>query len=414
MPEAIKSKLDARWLWVPAILLLIGVFIFVRRVTRPQLPVRVARVARHDLTKPDSTNGRVEPQSNYEAHAPAPGIVRKLYVHAGEQVKAGQLMLSLDDADAASREATALSAVRGAQANLDAIRAGGTQEEQLNLTENLTKAQTDVDTARRNLATLQTLQAQGSASASEVTNAQQTYNSAVLNLQSLQKRKTDRYAKGDVIHAQSSLADAQASYHAAQVVVQQSNVRAPFAGTVYSLPVSQTEFVQQGQLLLQIADLLKMQVRAYFDEPDIGALAVGQKASIKWDARPAHLWSGRVIAVPSTIINYQSTRNVGETLISIDPSDQTLPPNANVTVLVTTQDVKDVLSLPRDAVHREAGIDYVFLVHGNSVRRKDVKTGAINLAFEQIVSGLNEGDEVALGTTNGEPLAEGVPIRIIQ
>jgi HlyD family secretion protein len=413
MSEPSKSKLDSRWLWVPAILLLIAVFVVVRRITRPQLPVRVARVARHDLTKPDSTNGRVEPQHNYEAHAPAPGIVKRLYVHAGEQVKAGELLLSLDDADAVSRVATALTAVRGAQANLDAIRAGGTQEEQLNLSNNLAKAQVDVDTAQKNLATLQQLQAQGSASASEVTSARQTYNAAELNLQSLQKRKTDRYAKGDVVHAESSLTDAKASYQAAQAVVEQSNVRAPFAGTVYSLPVSQTEFVQQGQLLLQMADLTRLQVRAYFDEPDIGALAVGQEASIQWDAKPAHLWSGRVIALPSTIISY-TTRNVGETLISIDPSDQTLPPNANVTVKVTTQDVRDVLSVPRDAVHREGGIDYVFLVHGNSIRRKDVKTGAINLAYEQILSGLNEGDEVALGTTNGEPLAEGVPIRVIQ
>ena len=413
MSEATKSKLDSRWLWVPAILLLIGVFVVVRRLTRPQLPVRVAYVARHDLTKPDSTNGRVEPQHNYEAHAPAPGIVKKLYVHAGQQVNAGELLLSMDDADAVARVATALTAVRGAQSNLDAIQTGGTQEEQLNLTENLTKAQVDVDNARKNLATLQQLQAQGSASASEVANARQTYDSATLSLQSLQKRRTDRYAKGDLAHAQSSLTDAKASYQAAQAVVQQSNVRAPFAGTVYSLPVSQTEFVQQGQLLLQMADLSKLQVRAYFDEPDIGALAVGQEASIQWDAKPSHLWSGHVIALPSTIISY-TTRNVGETLISIDHSDQTLPPNANVTVKVTTQDVRNVMSVPRDAVHREAGIDYVFLVHGNSIRRKDVKTGAINLAYEQILSGLNEGDEVALGTTNGEPLAEGVPIRVIQ
>lgn len=413
MSEASKSKLDSRWLWVPAILLLIGVFVLVRRLTRPELPVRVAHVERHDLTKPDSTNGRVEPQHNFEAHAPAPGIVKKLYVHAGQQVKAGELLLSMDDADAVSRVAAALTAVRGARANLDALKAGGTQEEQLNLSENLTKAQTDVDTAHKNLATLQQLQAQGSASASEVANAQQTYDSAVLNLQSLQKRKTDRYAKGDIVHAESSLTDAKASYEAAQAVVRQSNVRAPFAGTVYSLPVSQTEFVQQGQLLLQVADLSKLQVRAFFDEPDTGALAVGQVASIQWDARHSHLWSGHVIALPSTITNF-GTRNVGETLISIDPSDQALPPNANVTVKVTTQDIRDVLSVPRDAVHREAGTDYVFLVHGNSIRRKNVKTGAINLAYEQILSGLNEGDEVALGTTNGEPLAEGVPIRVIQ
>ncbi len=413
MSEASKSQFDVRWLWIPAILLLIGVFVVVRRMTRQELPVRVAHASREDLTRPDSTNGRVEPQSNYEAHAPAPGIIKKLYIHAGEQVHAGQLLLSMDDADALSREASARAVLSAAQANLASIHAGGTQEEQLNLSDNLGKSQLDVEAARKNLDTLKQLQAQGSASSSEVNSAQQTYAAAVLGLQSLQKRKTDRYAKVDFAHAQASLADAQASYHAAQSVIEQSNVRAPFAGTVYSLPVSQTEYVQQGQQLLQIADLSRLQVRAYFDEPEIGLLAVDQAATIKWTAKPTITWTGKVMRMPSTIINY-GTRNVGETLISIDPSPQVLLPNVNVTVTVTTQRVQNALTIPRDALHREAGTDYVFLVHGNSVRRRTVKTGAINLTQVQIVSGLVEGDEVALGTTNGEPLAEGVPVRIIQ
>jgi HlyD family secretion protein len=196
-------------------------------------------------------------------------------------------------------------------------------------------------------------------------------------------------------------------------VVAESNVRAPFDGTVYSLPVSQTEYVQQGSELLQMADLSKLQVRAFFDEPEIGNLKVGQPSVITWDAKPNLTWTGHVMRLPSTIVNF-GNRNVGETLVSIDPSNQTLPPNANVTVKVTTEHVEDALTVPRDALHREAGKDYVYLVNGSSIRRRNVTTGAINLTQVQILSGLAEGDVVALGTTNGEPLAEGVPIREIQ
>ena len=415
MSDASKRKLDVRWLWVPAVLLLVVIFFSVRRMTRQELPVRVARAERQSLTRKNSTNGKVEPLEglNFEAHAPAPGTIKHLYVHSGERVRAGQLLLSMDDQDALSRVATALTGVRAAQANLAAIEHGGTQEEQLNLADNLKKAQTDVETGEKNLATLEKLQSKGAASASEVQNAEQTLAAARLNQTSLEKRKSERYAKGDLEHARASLADAQSAYSAAQTVVAESNVHAPFAGTVFSLPVSQTEYVQQGQQLLQIADLSRLQVRAYFDEPEIGTLQVGQPAEITWDAKPGHTWTGKVMRLPSTIINY-GTRNVGETLISIDPSNEMLLPNVNVTVNVLTQHVENALTIPRDALHREAGKDYVYIVSGHSARRRNVQTGAINLTQVQIVSGLNEGDVVALGTTNGEPLSEGVPIREIE
>jgi HlyD family secretion protein len=389
------------------------VFFGVRRLTRQELPIRVAAVERQDLTETKSTNGKVEPVFNWGAHAPAPGIVKQLFVHSGQQVKAGQLLLTLEDADATARLATALAGVSGAQANLAAIEKGGTQEERLDLSENISKAQANVAEAQKNLATLQQLQTQGAASPSEVQNAQQTLAAANLNLQTLQKRQTGRYAQGDIAHAKASLADAQASYRAAAAVVAESNVRAPFAGTVYSVPVSQTEFVQQGAELLELADLSKLQVRAYFDEAEIGELQLGQAAVITWDAKPGRIWTGHVVHLPTTIINF-GTRNVGETIITIDSPDAGLMPNINLVVKVTIAKIGDALTLPRDALHQTAGKDYVYVVKGNGIHRRAVTIGNSNLTEFQVLSGLNVGDVVALGTTNGEPLAEGVPIRVIQ
>ncbi len=117
--------------------------------------------------------------------------------------------------------------------------------------------------------------------------------------------------------------------------------------------------------------------------------------------------------LPSTIINY-GLRNVGETLISIDDPDGVLLPNVNVTVTVTTERLENALIVPHAALHREAGKDYVYLVKGSTVKRRAVTTGATNLTQVQILSGLADGDVVALGTSNGEPLSEGVPIREIQ
>jgi HlyD family secretion protein len=354
----------------------------------------------------------VEPQHNFEAHAPAPGTVTRLYVKAGERVPKGKLLLSLDDADAIAHTAGALATLRGAQANYQASEQGGTQEERYSLAGELAKAQMDRDQAQRDLETLKKLSAQGAAAPSEVTSAQQRLDAANASLSTLQKRQTARYSPADLAHAKADLTQAQAAYAAANTIVMDSNVRAPFAGTVYSLPVSISEYVHPGDLLLQMADLTKLQVRAYFDEPELGALHVGQPATIVWDALPDRVWHGRILIMPATIINYQNTRNVGEVLLSVDDADGKLLPNTNVKVTVTEQQLNHVLTIPREALHSEGGRSYVYLLHGKVLRRQRVTVGERNLTQVQIVSGLSENATVALSTTNGEPLAEGVPVHI--
>jgi HlyD family secretion protein len=413
MAETLNGKAKPIILWTLAAILLIIVFFAVRRLTREELPLRVATATMGDLITTDSTNGKVEPQPpNFAAHAPAPSTVKQLYVKAGDLVPKGKLLVSLDDADAIARSAGALATLRGAQASYQSTEQGGTQEERNSLVGELAKAQMDRDQAERDLGTLKKLVAQGAAAPGEVASAQQKLDAANSALSTLQKKQTGRYSPADMTHSRADLEQAQAAYAAASTVVARSNVRAPFAGTVYSLPVSQSEYVEQGALLLQMADLTKLQVRAYFDEPELGALHAGQPATIVWDALPDREWHGRILRMPSTIINYQNTRNVGEVLLSVDDADGKLLPNTNVKVTVTEQRLDNVLTIPREALHSEAGKNYVYLLHGKVLRRQPVAVGARNLTQVQVVSGLAENATVALSTTNGEQLAEGVPVHI--
>jgi HlyD family secretion protein len=412
MPETSNGRAKPIVLWTLAAILLIIVFFAVRRLTREQLPLRVAQATMQDLITTDSTNGKIEPQRNFEAHAPAPGTVKSLYIKAGELVSKGKLLLSLDDADAVAHSVGALATLRGAQASYQATEQGGTQEERNSLAGELTKAQMDRDQAQRDIDTLKKLVAQGAAAPGEVATAQQRLDAANTSLSTLEKKQTARYSPADIAHSKADLEQAQAAYAAASSVVTDSNVRAPFAGTVYSVPVSQSEYVQQGSLLLQMADLTRIQVRAYFDEPELGALHVGQPASIVWDALPDHQWHGRILSMPSTIINFQNTRNVGEVLLSVDDADGKLLPSTNVKVTVTEQRLDHVLTIPREALHSESGKNYVYLLRGKVLRRQPVTVGARNLTQVQVVRGLAENATVALSTTNGEPLAEGVPVQI--
>ena len=108
------------------------------------------------------------------------------------------------------------------------------------------------------------------------------------------------------------------------------------------------------------------------------------------------------------------TRTVGEVLIDIDGADGDLLPDTNVTVTVTTSSEPNALSVPRDALHVENGKPYVYKVVGNGLVRTPVTIGIPNLILAPILSGLQEGDIVATGTTNGLPLQEGVPIKVVR
>ena len=131
-------------------------------------------------------------------------------------------------------------------------------------------------------------------------------------------------------------------------------------------------------MLLQMADLTHERVRAYFDEPDLGRLAVGQPIVIKWDAKPGVEWHGHVERLPVTVVTYLN-RTVGEVLVQIDDSSAGLLPDTNVTVTVTTSTEPDILSIPREALQFENGNPYVFKVVNGSLVRTPVTTGTFNV-----------------------------------
>ena len=375
--------------------------------------MRAAEVDRETLVTAVSTNGKVEPEKNYMFFSPLATTVKAVYVQPGDKVPAGKLLITLDDIDARARVAAAESGLKAAQASLDAVTHNGTQQERQASAADIEREKLDLAQAQHNLDALTKLAATGAASPSEVAAARQQLDSAQASLNASRQSATDRYSQPEMARAESAVADAEANLAAARQVEAQMQIRAPVAGTVYSLDATPTALVEAGHLLLQMADLSHERVRAYFDEPDLGRLAVGQKISIKWDAKPGQEWRGHIERVPVTVITY-GTRTVGEVLVAIDDPDSGLLPDTNVTVTVTISSEEDALSIPREALHFENGKPYVYRIEGDSLVRTSVTTGSFNLMREQILSGLKEGDSVATGTTSGQPLQEGMPIKVVR
>ncbi len=408
-----KKQSVRLWFWRGSAVLLIIVFFAVRAMTRDRLEIHAGVTARLPLVSTISTNGRVEPELNYEIHSPVSSTVKAVYVHPGDDVAAGKLLLVLDDVQARARLASAESGVKSAQAALEAATQNGTQQELQISAADRTRARLERDSALRGLLAINKLNASGAASSGELAAARQRLETAEASLYALDQSAKGRYSQAELERFRAALADAEAGLTAARQLVAQTSVHAPAVGTVYSLDASPTEFAEEGKLLLQMADLRHERVRAYFDEPEIGRLAVGQKIQIKWDAKPGRIWNGHIERTPITVINL-GTRSVGEVLVAIDDADGELLPATNVTVTVTTSSEANTLTIPREALRTENGKAYVFKIAKGELQKAYVTTGTINLTQAAVLSGLNEGDVVATGSVNGQPMQDGIPVKVVR
>lgn len=400
-----------RW-WTTALVVLAAVALLAAFVVRHDdtVQVRTTQVHQGKIRSVISTNGKIEPVNNFEAHAPIATSVQRVLVKEGASVKQGQLLVVLDDADARTQAARAQTLLKAAQADLAATERGGNQEEMLSLDNQLVKARTDRDSAKHNLEALKKLEQQGSASSGEVREAENTLARADAQLEFLKQKQTRRYSNAEVAHVQAQRAEAQAAYDAAQDKLAKSSVRAPFDGIVYSLPVKQGGFVNSGDLLLQMANLRQVLVRAFVDEPDVARLASGDPIEITWDAVPGRLWQATVTSVPSTV-KVRSARNVGETTSIVDNRDLKLLPNINVGVTIITAEKDNVLVVPREAVRADDSQPYVLQVVGHQLKRRNVETALSNLTQVEIKNGLSANDVLAINSVNGKPIGDGTQVK---
>jgi HlyD family secretion protein len=383
------------------------------RMRNTVVSVRAEQVTRQNIASVISTNGRVEPINNFEAHAPAPATVKKIFVKEGDKVKAGQLLLLLDDADARAQSAKALAQLRAAEADLNAVESGGSREELLTNKAELSKALAERDDARRNLQAVQQLQRTGAAAPAEVEAAQNRLQKAEADTQLLESKQKGRYSSPEVAKVEANAAQARAAYAAAQDLMKNTNIRAPFAGTVYQIPVKQGSYVPGGELLVQLADLENVQVRAFVDEPEIGRLSKGQRVEVTWDATPGRKWLGVLTGVP-TVVTTVGTRTVGEITVKIENGDRKLLPNVNVNVNIISAEHDNTLTVSREAVHELDGKHYVYRIVNKEIRSQEIKTGISSLTRVEVTSGLSDGALIALGAVNAAPLHTGMEVKVVE
>jgi len=179
------------------------------------------------------------------------------------------------------------------------------------------------------------------------------------------------------------------------------------------LPVKPGAYVNSGQLLVQVADLAKIEVRAFVDEPEIGRLAKGQKVEVKWDAIPGRTWEGTVSRVP-TVVTMVGTRTVGEITCEVPNPDRKLLPNVNVNVNIITAHSSDTITVARESVHNTGGKRYVYRIIDDKLQSKEVETGITSLTRVEVVRGVEPGEQIALGAVNAQPLHNGMEVKVVE
>jgi HlyD family secretion protein len=379
---------------------------------RPPPQVSVVHVTRGDLSSSITSNGKVEPITPYDLRAKFDGFVDRVLVAEGQTVKAGQLLAVLNDGDVRAQLDQARAQLATEEDDLRAAQAGGRPDQASRVIGDLHAAQAQRDMLQRRQDALAKLAAQSAATPQELETNRAELDRANAQVDQLQKTKQEfeRQVKFDggrlalvVAHSRSEVASLEEKANSARLT-------APISGTLYSLPVHVRDFVHVGDLLAQVADLARVRVRAYIDEPELGQVRPNQVIEVVWEALPDRTWTGRTESIPRQVVA-RGTRNVGEVLCSISNERLELIPNTTVDVRIQLNDRSGVLVVPRGAVQIEGLYRYVFLVDGGRLRRREIRIGLSNATEVEVLSGVQEGDTLAL--PGAAPLRDNIAVRVL-
>ncbi len=359
--------------------------------------VMVANVVRENLSSIISTNGRVEPIMPQTFRARYPTFVQRTYVVEGQQVKRGQKIFDLDDTEVQADLAQAKADLASQEEALNVAKAGGYASQAAKANADLQKAQANRDQLRHDNEALTKLVAEKAATSEELQQNHLRLVEAEVDLQASEKVKQtlEKQSQLDMGRVTLQVEHARATVRDLEDRLSSAHGTSPIDGTLYSLPIRQGDFVKAGDLLGELADLHKVRIRAFIDEPELGRIAVNQSLEIQWDAQPGRIWNGRTEVLPKQVLT-RGTRSVGELICSVTNDRQDLLPNTTVDVRIQVSERPSVLVIPRGAVSIDGEKRYVFRVEDKRLRRVQITVGISNPTKIEVLSGLNEGDVVAL------------------
>lgn len=305
-----------------------------------------------------SAAGDIGPAEQVSVRPEINGRIQTLPVDLGDQVKAGDILFTLDDSD---------------------------------LRIELSSRQTEIEGAQLQLARAQR----------NFERSQELFESELISKELFDDTKTEfELAKNSLVRAQKNL-------DLITERLSKTRIVAPFDCTVLTRPVSIGQAVSgsggfnSGTEVLTIADLNNMIVNAHVNQADVTRLKMGQEVEIQVESVPGLAMTGIVerIAPQSTIKN--SIRGY-PARIFIKRIDPRVKPGMTANLSIPVASSQNAVAVPLAAVFSEQGGRYVYVKTGSTFERRPVQIGIADYDFAEVLQGLSAGEIVSLEDLQGE------------
>ena len=425
------------------VLLALIVGVTVHQSGKSVVSVQTGKVQRQDLSAVVSASGEIKPKTYVNIGANAYGKITHLYVKEGEHVKKGQLLAQLENVQSTADVSANQASVQAAET--DAIAA----EAALKTSDaDLLRAQADYERNKLDWDRAQNLFQDGLISKSDFDSRRNAWATADSGLVQAKARVAQAKAQKD--SADRHVTQAGANLTRVADVLQKTTYAAPYDGVVTNLPVREGESVvigiqnALGSTLLTLADMSVITAEVKVDETDIVNVRLGQPAEVTIDAIPKKTFHGTVSEIGDNAIvrstgvatSQQATASEEakdfKVVVTVNDPPEDLRPGLSTTAKITTAARTNVLSIPiqalsvrtkaqleqeksapgsvhaaapvlketasRDKESQKQEVQGVFVIRSKKAEFVPVTTGIAGTSDIEVVTGLNDGDEVITGS----------------
>ena len=342
------------------------------------------QVKRQNVEKVVNATGEVRAIELVTVGAQVSGKIEKLYVSIGQEVKKGDMIAEIDST-------TQQNDVDINKAKLDSYKA------------QLQAAQVSLKIAEKQYKRMQTLKKRNAASAEDLENAEDTYETA----------------KSKVTELESTIKETEISLSTAETNLGYTKITAPLDGTIVSIPVKQGQTINAAMdtpAIVQIADLTRMEILIEISEGDISNIKPGVKVtySILADLNDVFETTLQSIDPGLTLLTNNEYTEVVDSSEAIYYYGRLIVPNddGKLRIGMTTQNViyvenaENVLTIPVTAVKNNGSQKYVEILTDKGVQQRTIVTGVSDGLNIEVKEGVSEGDEIILAHMSSSEISD--------
>jgi HlyD family secretion protein len=360
-------------------------------------PSKLAKVEKGDLAKSVVATGKVTPITKVEVKSKASGIVKKLLVEAGDNVKKGQLLAQLDKEEISAQVEQSRAALQSAQASLQAAQADWERAK-------VDAEGPDVPTLKRAYERSQGMAQAGVVSASALDDSQRAYEMA-LNKQNVAKAQLV-VLKAKISQSSAEVARDQANLKQLEEQLSYTDIESPIDGVVLSRDVEMGDAVSSilvlgssATLVMTLGDTSEVYVKGKVDESDIGKVYLGQPARIKVESFKDKTFQGKVTRISPMGVEKDNVTTF-EVRVSINNPGGELKAEMTANAEIILEEHKNVLQIPEGAIlydkDKKASVEVPDSKGKDGKKKVAVNIGISNGAKTELLGGLKEGDQVVL------------------